>query len=307
MNIFGHSKDKVNGINKRIFYFFLVVLALAFCCLAYSFFIESDRLVITSETLRIKNWNPTFDGLKIVMIGDVHGGSNKITEEKIRHIVARTNEQNPDVVVMLGDYVSEWSDGSLKMPVETIAANLRGIKATYGVFAVLGNHDGDYDDDRVAAALSSNGYKVLQNEVAAIEKDGQRIRIFGMKDHLKLSGGWLRISADSKKYLSTTGSGDLIVLQHSPDILPVIAGEYSVSPDLRLILAAHTHGGQIRFPILGSPIVPSGFGQKYVRGHIFDKGVDMFVTSGIGTSVLPFRFMVPPEIVVLTIRSEPPA
>lgn len=290
-------------MKNKILYGFVLISFLSLCCLAYSFFIEPNRLVVTSATLKIKNWNPAFDGLKIVMIGDLHGGSNCITEEKIRDIVAKVNEQNPDVVVMLGDYVSEWSDGSLKMPVETIAANLKGIESTYGVFAVLGNHDGDYDDNRVAAALSSNGYKVLQNEVAAIEKDGQRIRIFGMKDHLKLSGGWLRISADSKQYLSTTGSGDLIVLQHSPDILPVIAGEYLVSPELRLILAAHTHGGQIRFPILGSPIVPSGFGQKYVRGHIFDKGVDMFVTTGIGTSVLPFRFMVPPEIVVLTIRT----
>lgn len=294
-------------MKTKLIYSLALISFVSLTCLAYSYFIEADRLVVTSQTLKIKNWNPAFDGLKVVMIGDIHGGSNGITEEKIREIVTTTNEQNPDVVVMLGDYVSEWGDGSLKMPVETIAANLAGIQSTYGVFAVLGNHDGDYDDDRVAAALGAQGYNVLQNEVAAIEKGGQRLRFFGMKDHLKLAGGWLRISADSKKYLSTTGTGDIIVLQHSPDILPVIAGEYSVSPDLRLILAAHTHGGQVRFPILGSMIVPSGFGQKYARGHILDKGVDMFVTSGIGTSVLPFRFMVPPEIVVLTIKSEPPA
>lgn len=294
-------------MKTKLIYSLALISFVSLTCLAYSYFIEADRLVVTSQTLKIKNWNPAFDGLKVVMIGDIHGGSNGITEEKIREIVTTTNEQNPDVVVMLGDYVSEWGDGSLKMPVETIAANLAGIQSTYGVFAVLGNHDGDYDDDRVAAALGAQGYNVLQNEVAAIEKGGQRLRFFGMKDHLKLAGGWLRISADSKKYLSTTGTGDIIVLQHSPDILPVIAGEYSVSPDLRLILAAHTHGGQVQFPILGSMIVPSGFGQKYARGHILDKGVDMFVTSGIGTSVLPFRFMVPPEIVVLTIKSEPPA
>ena len=88
-------------------------------------------------------------------------------------------------------------------------------------------------------------------------------------------------------------------------MLPVISAEFSISPELRLILAAHTHGGQVWIPILGRPIIPSGYGQKYAYGHIVDKGMDMFVTSGIGTSVLPIRFMVPPEIAVVTIKRDP--
>jgi predicted MPP superfamily phosphohydrolase len=83
----------------------------------------------------------------------------------------------------------------------------------------------------------------------------------------------------------------------------MITGKLSISPDLKLILAAHTHGGQVWFPIIGAPIVPSTFGQKYSYGHIVENDVDLFVTSGIGTSILPIRFMVPPEIVVLTLRS----
>ena len=70
------------------------------------------------------------------------------------------------------------------------------------------------------------------------------------------------------------------------------------------MLAGHTHGGQVWFPVLGTPIVPSSYGQKYSYGHIREKDTDIFVTSGIGTSILPLRFMMPPEIAVLTINSE---
>ena len=99
-------------------------------------------------------------------------------------------------------------------------------------------------------------------------------------------------------------SGDLIVLEHSPDVFPWITQEYPISKDLKLFLAAHTHGGQVWFPVLGSLVVPSSYGQKYAYGHIKENDVDMFVTTGIGTSILPIRFLVPPEIAVLTIESE---
>ena len=103
---------------------------------------------------------------------------------------------------------------------------------------------------------------------------------------------------------SDGGSGPIIALEHSPDVLPIITGDLSISSDLRLMLAAHTHGGQVWLPILGTPIVPSSYGQKYSYGHVQENGVDMFVTSGVGTSILPIRFMMPPEVAVLTIRSE---
>jgi predicted MPP superfamily phosphohydrolase len=286
------------------------IIALAFvACLAYAYFIEPNRLVVVEDTIYVKNWNPAFDGLRIAMIADIHGGSNNTTEEKIREVVARTNEQNPDVIVLLGDYVSQvrgpepLEQRPLKMSVETVAENLRGLRSRYGVFVVLGNHDGWYGDQTVASALAADGYTVLQNQLAYIEKDGQQIRIYGMKDHLSLEGGWFQISSDIRNNLQGTGKGDLVILQHSPDILPVITGEFSVSPELRLILAAHTHGGQVWLPILGRPIIPSAIGQKYAYGHVFDRNTDMWVTSGIGTSVLPIRFMVPPEIAVITVRS----
>jgi|CXWL01.1.fsa_nt_gi predicted MPP superfamily phosphohydrolase len=300
------------NLNRRHLLYLFPLAGLVFLALlSYAYFVEPQRLVVKHETLQIKGWDPTFDGLKIVMLSDIHGGSNYVTEERLQEIVRKINEQQPDLVVMLGDYVSEIREddpatrGQLKMPIETIAGNLSGIKSTYGVFAVLGNHDGWYNDGKIATAFTAVGYKVLQNEIASIEKDSKKLRILGMKDHLKLTKGWKATSDELKQIAASSGEGQIIALEHSPDLMPVITGPLSISDDLKLVLAAHTHGGQVWIPIFGRPVVPSTFGQKYAHGHIRENNVDLFVTSGIGMSVLPIRFLVPPEIVVLRITSAP--
>lgn len=277
--------------------------------LAYSYFIEPQRLVITTAELKIAKWNEAFDGIKIVVISDIHGGSNGVDEAKIRRLVERANEQDPDLIVLAGDYVSQAgprrSDGKrdLLMAVETVAANLSGLRAKLGVFAVLGNHDGWHDDREIEAALTANGIRVLDGGVAVVERNGGKLRILGLQDQLKINS-WEAYNAKALELLrATEGLGDVLVLEHSPDVAPIINGAHPISPDLRLMIAGHTHGGQVWLPVLGRPIVPSSHGQKFAAGHARENGLDVFVSTGVGTSILPFRFMVPPEIAVLTIRT----
>lgn len=287
----------------------VAVLLVAAGCLAYAYFIEPPRLVLTSSDLKIKRLDPAFDGLKIVAIGDIHAGSNAVDEAMLDRVAAAANAQQADLVVLLGDYVCYGYFYTYPKPtrplmdVGLIARKLGGLRAKYGVLAVMGNHDGWHGDDNIAGELTAAGIRVLQNEVATIEHNGKPLRLFGTLDHLQMQRSWKETSADLKAIVESSGSGDLIVLQHSPDVFPIVTGELSISDELRLMIAAHTHGGQVRLPILGRPGIPSSYGQKYAYGHVLENDVDLYVTSGIGTSVLPFRFMVPPEIAVITLRT----
>jgi uncharacterized protein len=288
----------------------LAISAAVLLCMAYGYFIEPERLVVNQYELRIDKWNPAFDGFRAAVISDIHGGSHGATVEKLREIVKRTNEQNVDAIFILGDFLSQKRENGirgLRMEPAVIADNLAGLQSRHGVFLVLGNHDEWYNPALVIEEFERIGYNVLNGELAEIRiSDGGKLRILGLKDHTTL-GIWKEYSDAAKRTAApTNGQGDLIVLQHSPDVVPAITGELRISPDTMVLLAGHTHGGQVRLPLLGSPIVPSMFGQKFVRGHVRDAGIDVFVTTGIGTSIMPFRFLVPPEIAVVTIRSGRP-
>ncbi|HEX8141909.1 MAG TPA: metallophosphoesterase [Pyrinomonadaceae bacterium] len=278
--------------NKRIVLIVLgVVLTLCVALAVWAFVIEPDRLVVKEEAIAIRDWPPAFDHLRIVLISDLHVGSPHITIEKLRQIVATINQQQADLVLIAGDFVIQDVLGGEFVGPEAIAAELKNLRARDGVFAVLGNHDWWYDGERIKGALSSAGIRMLENEVAQIERDGRSIWIAGLADL------WTRPQQINATLGKVKGQATIIALTHNPDIFP------DIPPSVALTLAGHTHGGQVNLPLIGRRIVPSQYKERYAIGHIIENGHHLYVTPGIGTSILPVRFRVPPEISVITINS----
>ena len=239
-------------------------------------------------------WPAADAGLRVALISDLHVGSPWNGVDRLREVVRRTNAARPDLVLLLGDYVSRGVVGGSSVPPETTGQILHGLAAPLGVYAVLGNHDYAMNAPRIEGALRLGGITVLADEAKRIEPAGGRgpFWIVGVTDYLRGP------HALHRALRQVTDDLPVLLLTHNPDLFP------EVPPRVALTFAGHTHGGQVRLPILGRPIVPSIYGERYAAGSVIEDGRHLFVTSGVGTSILPVRFLVPPEVVLATL--DPP-
>jgi predicted MPP superfamily phosphohydrolase len=258
--------------------------------LTWAVAVEPGRVALRQVELRLPGRPAAVAGLRLAVLGDIHTGAPHITPGHLRRIVEDVNGAAPDAVILLGDYVIHGVMGGRFVEPEATAGILAGLRAPGGVIAVLGNHDWWYDGSRVRRALEARGIVVLENSVHPIARPGGPVFFAGLADL------WTR-SPDIQGTLSRIPSGaPVILLTHSPDVFP------DVPSRVLLTLAAHTHGGQVRLPPFPPPVVPSKFGARYAAGHVVEGGRHLFVTTGVGTSIVPVRFAVPPEVVILALH-----
>ena len=276
---------------KRIRLFLTIILLLVCGIVAWAFFIEPNRLVVRHETLELPRWPSGLSGVKIAVLSDIHAGSAFIDERKLRLIVDRTNQLQPDLIVILGDYIAGNGRGSRRMEPEVFAPILKNLHAPFGVYSVLGNHDWWYNGTKVRTVLEANGIKVLDNEVLKITVRDNSVWLVGLADL------WTRPQHIDEVIAQVPEGEPIIALTHNPDIFPQVPSRVD------LVLAGHTHGGQVRFPLIGSVVESSRYGERFEKGHVVENGHDLYVTSGIGTSIVPVRFGVPPEIVLLELKN----
>jgi predicted MPP superfamily phosphohydrolase len=204
------------------------------------------------------------------------------------------NGLRPDLIALTGDFVSIpiiGDESRAATEAEPCARLLRQMKAPYGLWAVLGNHDERTDRRRVTHALEAENIRVLANQSEAIERDGARIWLAGVNDVLSRT-------ADLNKTLRRVPPAEAVVLlAHEPDFADEVA-RFPVD----LQLSGHSHGGQIRIPLL-PPLYLPALARKYVWGQYQVGPLALYTNAGLGTVNVPIRFNCPAEITVLTLHS----
>lgn len=268
---------------KRII---LLLLILASSIGVYSFiepyWLEEKTYVISDSDIPA-----SFDGTKVVFLTDIHHGP-LFSRSRIRNLVDRVNRLRPDIVLLGGDYV----EGHPKY-IEPCFEELSRLRAAYGVYGVLGNHDHWQGARRTAEEMARAGIKSIDNGAFWVEKGGERIKVGGVGDHCEdvqhLEPTVADVSVDDFVMLVT----------HSPDYV-----EEMEMGKVDLAFAGHTHGGQVTFFGLFALKLVTDYGEKYRTGMVSTRGMKTIVSNGIGVTNLPIRFFARPQIVVAVLDTE---
>ena len=243
-----------------------------------------------SSIVAVESLPATAEPIRIALLSDIHTGNAVTRPDRLASIVRAVNDAAPDIVVLAGDFVVGESARGAARRAEDLHP-LAGLRARHGVFAVLGNHDHWTNPDAIRASLTRAGVTVLENDARRIGP----IALVGIDD--RFSG-----HDDIPKALEKAAAvgGLPVVLTHSPDLVT------DLSADIRIVLAGHTHCGQMVAPFIG-PIVRyhqgnSLYSDRYRCGRINDNKRSIFVTAGVGSGAVPLRFGAVPDLWLIELR-----
>ncbi|MFN7975316.1 MAG: metallophosphoesterase [Acidobacteriota bacterium] len=253
----------------------------------YAFGYEPSALSLERKTISLRRLPGDFHGMTIALLTDLHVGP--FTRASFVAKACRlAMDAKPDLVVLGGDYVHR-SPRYFEPCVEALA----DLRAPLGVFAVTGNHDHWEGIDAGMRAFHDAPIAFLRNGAKPIERGACRLWISGVDDLMTRN-------ADPIAALGPIPAGECAVLvSHNPDLAEMLDPQKPVD----LVLSGHTHGGQVNIPLLGSPVVPSRYGQKYAGGLVENPANKVYVSRGVGTISPPVRFRCAPEVSLLTLEA----
>jgi predicted MPP superfamily phosphohydrolase len=246
---------------------------------------------VRREELTLPRWPAALDGLRVGVVTDLHTGMPYAGVDAAERAAQALAAERPDLVCLLGDFVDRQAIFARAVVVETLVGRLVAplLGAPLGVLAVLGNHDWYAGARRIGDALEDAGATVLEDSALPVGEDG--LWVAGVGDYR------IRGARVERALMPVPDDAPVLLLSHDPDAFP------AVPERVALTLAGHTHGGQVAIPLVRRPFVPSRYGERYVHGHVVEDGRHLYVSSGVGTSGAPVRFLRPPEVVSLTLRA----
>lgn len=290
---------------RRAFFKWLGGLtASGFLAGTYALAIEPGfRLNTTVYKFTPPRWTPGLK-LRIVMLADLHCIEPHMPLSRWKRIVAAANDLQPDLHLLMGDYIASHRFKTGVVSFEDIANVAKDLRSPLGTYSIMGNHD--WWEDKIVSrngignphaqnVFASAGLNVLDNQAVRLKQNGIPFWLSGTNSLVAIRKGHSKFEsrADLKGTLAqVTDDSPIIHLAHEPDLFVKMPDRVS------LTLSGHTHGGQIR--LFGySPVTPSSYGNRFAYGHVIEDGRHLVVSGGLGCSILPVRFGVPPEIVVL--------
>lgn len=278
------KKEKHFSILKLII-FIILITALV---IAYGFLIEPKLITVKEHKITVNNLPDNFNGFKIVHISDLHYG-RMFDEDRLKKLVNSINEQKPDIVVLTGDLIDKDTNMTID-EANKISAELNKINSTSGNYAISGNNDLKFDE--WTNIITNGGFIDLNNTYDTIYKDGyQNIFIAGastLQDKQSINDK-VKTSIDYLNSFDKNGPVYKILLLHEPDVIDDI----NVNP-FDLILAGHSHAGQVRLPFIGAFYLPDG-AKKYYESYYKLKNSDLYISNGLGVSDYNFRLFNTPS------------
>lgn len=279
----------MSALRKFIHITFKTILILFVILAVWSIFIEPNWIITRQETLFIPHWDAKLDGMKVAMIADPHVGTINSKLDKLQQVVEMVNKEKPDLIALLGDFDTNTIEKA-NIDRKKMAKILSQLSAPCGVVAVLGNHD--FKNDKIIIKiLKKADIKILRDSKVKLKYNDTRFYVAGLQDY------WHYKLKIDKALKSIPDDASIILLSHNPDVFP------QVPPEVSLTLAGHTHGGVIILPFLGSLFSPSDYYQRYLKGYIVENNKHLYVSSGYAGAP-PIRLNNPPEVVILTLRSQ---
>lgn len=224
--------------------------------------------------------------VRVLLASDIHVAGPDMPPSRLGRLVGQMNALRPDIVVLAGDFVSDKTVATRRYGARAAAAPLAGLSAPLGVYGVMGNHDYWREDPDFEAALKDAGVDVLSNRSTT----AGALTIVGIDDP------YTRHADIAKAFRDVRQGKVSLVFSHSPDVIPLLPESAS------LVLTGHTHCGQIVWPFIGAITYATKYGARYACGHIREGARDIFVSAGLGTSILPLRLGAVPDIWLITLH-----